>query len=347
MEFRDKLQKLRKENGLTQEMLAERINVSSQTVSKWERGLVSPDIKILPKLAVTLRTSIDDLLCIEDYYEDKIGEDFISSLNSLRKRKNYEGIYRRILSQINLRPEAYELYTFLLNHIVKYKMYDKAHITPLFLLCERIEANYEDEFIRNQVNDYMTVICGSCDDKDIKLKAREYYERVPSLRHSKELLYSYIYEGEELQTNVRNTVLNLCEILASQIRSFVKNDTPPREKIKFYTDSARIFEFLIDGKYGGVYYYNLFICYSNIAYNCFKLGDMETGDKYTNLVFEKAKEITDRTDKISSFYIINPEPEGVLDAKTMAASYLRSMRDKKEFCSYFDRLDKLISELEA
>ena len=104
---------------------------------------------------------------------------------------------------------------------------------------------------------------------------------------------------------------------------------------------------MIDGKYGGVYYYNLFICYSNIAYNCFKLGDMETGDKYTNLVFEKAKEITDRTDKISSFYIINPEPEGVLDAKTMAASYLRSMRDKKEFCSYFDRLDKLISELEA
>ena len=346
MEFRDKLQKLRKENGLTQEMLAERINVSSQTVSKWERGLVSPDIKILPKLAVTLRTSIDNLLCIEDYYEDKVGENFISSLNALRKRKNYEGIYRRILSQINLRPEAYELYTFLLNHIIKYKMYDKAHITPLFLLCERIETNCEDDFICNQVYDYMTVICGSCDDKDIKLKAREYYDKVPSLRHSKELLYSYIYEGEELQINVRNTVLNLCEILASQIRSFVKNDTPPREKIKFYKDSAKIFEFLIDGKYGGVYYYNLFLCYSNIAYNYFKLEDKEQGDRYTNLVFEKVREITDCKNKISSFYIANPEPDGVLDARSMASSYLKSMRDKKEFSDYFAQIDSLIAELE-
>ena len=169
---------------------------------------------------------------------------------------------------------------------------------------------------------------------------------MPSLRHSKELLYSYIYEGEELQINVRNTVLNLCEILASQIRSLVNNDTPPREKIKFYKDSAKIFEFLIDGKYGGVYYYNLLLCYSNIAYNYFKLEDKEQGDRYTRLVFEKLKEITDCKDKISSFYIVNPEPDGVLDARTMASSYLKSMKDKTEFADYEDTISDLIAKLE-
>ena len=57
MEFRDKLQKLRKENGLTQEMLAERINVSSQTVSKWEKGLSVPDAEMLLSSPLTKETA--------------------------------------------------------------------------------------------------------------------------------------------------------------------------------------------------------------------------------------------------------------------------------------------------
>lgn len=38
MTFAEKLQKLRKQNGLSQEQLAEKLNVSRQAVSKWEMG---------------------------------------------------------------------------------------------------------------------------------------------------------------------------------------------------------------------------------------------------------------------------------------------------------------------
>lgn len=38
MSFSDNIIKLRKENGITQEQLAEELNVSRQAVSKWERG---------------------------------------------------------------------------------------------------------------------------------------------------------------------------------------------------------------------------------------------------------------------------------------------------------------------
>lgn len=53
---------LRKEKGLTQAELGERLNVSFQAVSKWERGETLPDTAILLDLAEVLGTSVDYIL---------------------------------------------------------------------------------------------------------------------------------------------------------------------------------------------------------------------------------------------------------------------------------------------
>jgi len=53
---------LRKEQGLTQEQLAEKLGVSAQAVSKWENDVSCPDISIIPQLADVLRVSTDELL---------------------------------------------------------------------------------------------------------------------------------------------------------------------------------------------------------------------------------------------------------------------------------------------
>lgn len=53
---------LRKEKGLTQEELGNKLNVSSQAVSKWENDISAPDISLLPELATILEVSIDELL---------------------------------------------------------------------------------------------------------------------------------------------------------------------------------------------------------------------------------------------------------------------------------------------
>ncbi|MDE7260159.1 MAG: helix-turn-helix transcriptional regulator, partial [Lachnospiraceae bacterium] len=45
------ISKRRKELGLTQNQLAQTLNISFQAVSKWENGTASPDIQTLPKLA--------------------------------------------------------------------------------------------------------------------------------------------------------------------------------------------------------------------------------------------------------------------------------------------------------
>lgn len=53
---------LRKSKGLTQAQLGERLNVSFQAVSKWERGESMPDIGLLVDLANVLETSVDSIL---------------------------------------------------------------------------------------------------------------------------------------------------------------------------------------------------------------------------------------------------------------------------------------------
>ena len=51
----------RKEWGLTQEVLANRLGVTNQAVSKWESGQSCPDVQLLPLLADVFRVSMDAL----------------------------------------------------------------------------------------------------------------------------------------------------------------------------------------------------------------------------------------------------------------------------------------------
>ena len=56
----------RREISLTQKELAEKVGVSAQAVSKWERGVSCPDISILDELARALKLSLGELLGVED-----------------------------------------------------------------------------------------------------------------------------------------------------------------------------------------------------------------------------------------------------------------------------------------
>ena len=53
---------LRRSKGLTQAELGERLGVTFQAVSKWERGETLPDTASLPDLAAILETSVDNIL---------------------------------------------------------------------------------------------------------------------------------------------------------------------------------------------------------------------------------------------------------------------------------------------
>lgn len=84
----DKIIRLRKKNGWSQEELAERLKVSRQSVSKWEGAQSVPDLDKILQLSKIFGVSIDYLLKEEFEEEEYITED--TSEETLARRVSLE-----------------------------------------------------------------------------------------------------------------------------------------------------------------------------------------------------------------------------------------------------------------
>lgn len=84
------IQQKRKESGLTQYELAERLNVSDRAVSKWENGNCIPDVSNIPELCKILNITINDLFsgCIVDMKdnEKKLEENLLEMIRIKEQR---------------------------------------------------------------------------------------------------------------------------------------------------------------------------------------------------------------------------------------------------------------------
>ncbi len=100
---------LRKNKGMTQSELGERLGVSFQAVSKWERGETLPDTAVLPTLAAVLETTVDFILSGGEPVLNFRGRvsiaDLMEGIRCLEKMGKLLGkenlIYRHAVSGIN------------------------------------------------------------------------------------------------------------------------------------------------------------------------------------------------------------------------------------------------------
>ena len=82
MEFNKKLQELRKQKGLTQEELSEKLYVSRTAISKWESGRGYPNIDSLKAIAKLFSVTVDELLSTDEMLT-------IAEEDSKRKEKHF------------------------------------------------------------------------------------------------------------------------------------------------------------------------------------------------------------------------------------------------------------------
>ena len=71
---------LRKEKGMTQLELAEKMGVTDKAVSKWERDLSFPDINSIPKLAEIFEISVDELMQVKTETKENIGKNKVDEI---------------------------------------------------------------------------------------------------------------------------------------------------------------------------------------------------------------------------------------------------------------------------
>lgn len=91
MKFSEKLQKLRKKNNLSQEQLADMLDVTRQSVSKWESGQTYPEMDKLIAMCKIFKCSLDDLT--NDSVSDIVIEE--------KKKSNFTSFVDNILELIS------------------------------------------------------------------------------------------------------------------------------------------------------------------------------------------------------------------------------------------------------
>ncbi len=79
----ERIRKLRRDENLTQEALADVLGVSVQAVSRWETAATYPDIELLPVIAAHFGVSVDELLGVEKTAEDERLTEYRKQLDTL------------------------------------------------------------------------------------------------------------------------------------------------------------------------------------------------------------------------------------------------------------------------
>lgn len=207
----EKIKELRRAQDVTQEKLADYLNISYQAVSKWENGLALPDITLLPKLANFFGVSTDELL-------DLRASENETELRRYEKEYHELGRKGKILEKIELSRKVLDLYPrnfqWMLNlayGLVSYNStteqqeYTKEHkfIDEAISLCEKILEDCTVDSIRHSA---IQILCYNYPTVDKKEDAIKLAEDMPNMLLSKEMLLSHIYSGRERLKQEQNNL---------------------------------------------------------------------------------------------------------------------------------------------
>lgn len=106
MKINDIIRQKRLEKGLTQEQVANCLDVTTPAVSKWETGTTYPDIVLLPALARLLDTDLNTLLSFKDNLSDKEVALFMNKVSETVDKEGFEAGYSLAMEKIKEFPNC-------------------------------------------------------------------------------------------------------------------------------------------------------------------------------------------------------------------------------------------------
>lgn len=197
MKFNEKLLSLRKENGYSQEVLADKLNVSRQTISKWESGLTTPELEKIILLSEIFNISVDELVGKENAAQ--IDENKEKNKLNLKKSKNK--IIKKIIIII------ITIFIILLGSLVLYRylIVDSIYKRIFYYEPEKNEFCYTKRVVKYENNIPKKWILEETFVKD-KVFKTEYYdtEISPTQSTTKPILRRIEYGDEEYYYNINS-----------------------------------------------------------------------------------------------------------------------------------------------
>ncbi len=236
MDIGKNIRNLRDKNNITQEKLAEYLNISPQAVSKWENGTALPDITLVPVIAAFFEVSTDALFGIdmiavsekEKEYNKKYGE-----LCAAGDTKGRCKLMREALSEF---PRNYGFMNNLARTLFHIRN-DESFPKEVISLCERIIRDCRDNAtVSSAINTLARTYALTGDSE----KAQKYANMLPPMKYSRERALEWALEGEErnerLQTDTLQYLLLMTEKMGGRLgweagpfRSY-ENEPPSSEQ---------------------------------------------------------------------------------------------------------------------
>ena len=175
MDIGAKIKSLRKEKRVTQEALAEYLHISSQAVSKWETGASSPDIDMLPKLAIFFGTSLDHLLDFDQSQVDAAVEALIEeSGRGGKDPARSEAFLRKALEKY---PNNDLLLTCILEDMQEQNT-DKSRNAEIIEIGQRVLDCTRDDELKIDV---LRILAETYHNMGEQAMAESYLKKIPAL----------------------------------------------------------------------------------------------------------------------------------------------------------------------
>lgn len=223
LKISENIRRLRKGRGLTQEQLAERLSVSFQTVSKWERGDTCPDAATLPAIAACFDVTLDELFGM-----DEIRSEYRVSRIKKALRENYRA--GKIADNIDLLndelryfPENAELLfelgrSLCLAHVDEQG--ERANLLKAVGAFEKAVKLSDDETLITQAAYYMNMCCYYSGDAEKALlnADREMFSA------QKNVMLAGTLDGKAREMRLRENIVMLTRLLFNQIRDLADPD---------------------------------------------------------------------------------------------------------------------------
>ena len=274
----EKIKSLRKKREITQEQLAEYLNISFQSVSKWECGDAYPDVTMLPKIALFFGVTTDELLCIDKLKEQEEVEKYIKrkveflsightkeAIAEMREANaKYPGNFK-IMYEL-----AYAIQTDA--YTVIDSEYQHNAWKEIVSIGEKIRTECRDDNIRQDIIEVMTYAYKHLSEKEKAIKLIK--ENLSRLWISRERMLELVLEGDDLIRQRQQNLLIFTELCSWEMW-YLSENFVPEDRLVVIENIIKINSMIfVDGNYG--YYHiemsNFYINAMNIYLN---LGNTE------------------------------------------------------------------------
>ncbi len=258
-----KLRLLRRQNDVTQDMLAEHLGVTPQAVSRWESGVCYPDMNSLPLIADYFSVSMDDLLCYTNARKEQKVEEYLEEAERLLDRERLTEameVLRTALAEI---PSSYRLqiemaevlslYAEALmekgdNHQIREAV--NAALDEAVSFCRHILSDCTDDELRDRTKKTLCDIYAH--QMDNNAEALRIADQLHSMSYSQEIIKATILTGEVAFTQAQKNLILFADNIWWHLYNLacvpaISGDTYSREeKISILEKSVALFELIFE-----------------------------------------------------------------------------------------------------